>query len=76
MRGYPKFSAEAARRRDGRRLAEGEFIRMSHEAGTVVDARSRQKYDELHIKGAVNLSFPDIAIASLKQGIPTRPCAC
>lgn len=73
MAGYLKVSAEAARHREGRRLAEDEFIRISHETGTVVlDARSRQKYDELHIKGAVNLSFPDIAIESLKQTIPDK----
>ena len=73
MAGYLKVSAEAARHREGRRLAEDEFIGMSQEAGTVVlDARSKQKYDELHIKGAVNLSFPDIAIESLKQTIPDK----
>ena len=73
MAGYLGISAEAARHRERRRLAEDEFIRMSHEAGTVVlDARSKQKYDELHIKGAVNLSFPDIAIESLKQTIPDK----
>jgi hypothetical protein len=37
--------------------------RISREAGTVVlDARSKEKYDELHVKGALNLSFPDIAL--------------
>lgn len=73
MEGYLKIAAEAAMHREGRRLAEDEFTRMSHEAGTIVlDARSRQKYDELHIKGAVNLSFPDIAIESLKQTIPDK----
>ena len=46
---------------------------MSREPGTVVlDARSRQKYDELHIKGAINLSFPDIAIGILKDMLPDK----
>ena len=73
MEGYLKIAAEAATHREGRRLAEDEFIRMSQEPGTIVlDARSRQKYDEMHIKGAVNLSFPDIAIESLKQTIPDK----
>jgi len=46
---------------------------MSREPGTVVlDARSRQKYDELHIKGAINLSFPDIAIGSLSDALPDK----
>lgn len=34
------------------------------------DARSREKYHELHVKGAVNLSFPDIAIGTLRSTIP------
>ncbi|HEV8590994.1 MAG TPA: hypothetical protein VGQ55_02750, partial [Pyrinomonadaceae bacterium] len=51
MKGYLKVSAEAARYRETRRLTEDEFIKMSAEKGTVVlDARSKQKYDELHIK--------------------------
>jgi rhodanese-related sulfurtransferase len=46
---------------------------MSREPGVVVlDARSREKYDELHVKGAVNLSFPDIAIESLARLLPDR----
>jgi len=52
---------------------EADFIRMSEEPGTVIlDARSRAKYDELHIRGAINLSFPDITIDSLKAMVPDR----
>jgi len=44
---------------------------MSREVGTVVlDARSRDKYDLLHVRGAVNLSFPDITAASLERLLP------
>ena len=35
-------------------------------------ARSRQKYDEPHVKGAVNLSFPDIAVESLGRALPDK----
>ena len=46
---------------------------MSREPGTVIlDARSRRKFDELHVKGAVNLSFPDIAVDSLAKTIPDK----
>src|SRR6266566_7847545 len=70
MEGYLRVSAEAAKHRESRRLSEDEFIRMSREAGTVIlDARSKEKYDELHIKGAINLSFSDIAVESLKRTI-------
>jgi rhodanese-related sulfurtransferase len=73
MDAYLRISVEAARHRESRRLTEDEFIRMSREPGVVVlDARSREKYDELHVKGAVNLSFPDIAIESLARLLPDR----
>ena len=73
MEGYLRVSAEAAKHREARRLSEEDFIRMSSEPGTVIlDARSKQKFDELHIKGAINLSFPDIAVESLKQTFPDK----
>jgi hypothetical protein len=73
MEGYLHVSIEAAKHRERRRLSEDDFIRMSREPGTVIlDARSRQRFDELHIKGAVNLSFPDIAVESLERMIPER----
>jgi rhodanese-related sulfurtransferase len=73
MAGYLKVANEAAAHREQRRVSEAEFLRMSREPGTVVlDARSRAKYDELHIRGAVNLSFPDITAASLASLIPGK----
>jgi hypothetical protein len=73
MDGYLRISREAAQHREPRRVSEAEFIRMSREPGTVVlDARSREKFDELHVKGAINLPFPDIAIESLKATIPDK----
>jgi len=73
MNAHLRVSAEAARHRETHRLSEADFIRMSREPGVVVlDARSRDKYDELHVKGAVNLSFPDIAVESLSRLIPDK----
>lgn len=73
MRGFLRASNEAAEHRESRRLTEAEFIRMSREPGAVVlDARSRAKYDELHIKGAISLPFPDIAVDSLERLLPDR----
>jgi hypothetical protein len=73
MEGYLRVSAEAARHRESRRVTEAEFIRRSRQPGTVIlDARSREKYDELHIRGAIHLSFPDIAIESLGRTLPDK----
>ena len=73
MKGYLEVSREAAAHRQSRLVSEEEFLRLSREPGTVIlDARSRERYDELHVKDAINLSFPDIAIESLKSAIPDK----
>jgi rhodanese-related sulfurtransferase len=73
MQGFLRVSSEAANARASRRISEADFIRMSREPGTIVlDARSREKFDELHVKGAVHLSFPDIAVDSLHATIPDK----
>jgi len=73
MQGYLKAAADAASYRESRRLTEDEFIAMSHEPGAIIlDARSKEKYDTLHIKDAVNLSFPDITVESLKRVLPDQ----
>ena len=61
--GYLRVSRQALDYRETHRVSESDFVRMSREPGTVVlDARSKQKYDELHVRGAINLSFSDIAM--------------
>ena len=73
MKGYLAVASEAAQHRESRRLTEEEFIQMSREPGTIVlDARSQEKYNELHIRGAVNLSFPDITVDSLNATLPDK----
>lgn len=73
MAGYLRIANEAAKHREKRRLTENEFIKMSREKGTVIlDARSAEKYREMHVKGAVNLSFPDITVDSLATLFPDR----
>ena len=73
MDGYLRVATEAAAYRESRRISEEEFVRMANEPGTIVlDARSREKFDELHVKGAINLSFPDIASESLTKTIPDK----
>jgi phage shock protein E len=73
MQGYLKVAQDAAKHRQSRRISEEDFIKMSAEEGTIVlDARSKELYDLLHIKGAMNLTFPDIAIDSLAKKLPDK----
>jgi phage shock protein E len=71
MPGYLRVAHEAAAVRQSCRVTEEEFLRLSREPGAVIlDARSSEKFRELHVKGAINLSFPDITAASLRAAIP------
>lgn len=73
MDGFLKAASEAAKHRSTRRLTEDEFIKISRETGVVIlDARSRDKFDELHINGAVSLPFPDITVDSLARLLPDK----
>ena len=73
MKGYLKIANEAAKYREKHRLTEEQFLKMSEEPAVVIlDARSKQKYDELHISGAVNFSFPDITVESLVKTFPDK----
>lgn len=73
MDGHLVAITAAAELRESRRLTANEFIRMSREPGTIVlDARSRDKFDELHVEGAINLPFPDITVASLAEILPDK----
>ncbi|MEA2166072.1 MAG: hypothetical protein QOK37_4199 [Thermoanaerobaculia bacterium] len=73
MDGHLRIAADAAKHRESRRLTEAAFLSMMHDEETVVlDARSQDKYAELHIAGAVNLPFPDITVASLSQLLPDK----
>ena len=70
---FLRSAVEALRLREQRRLSEADFIRMSRQPGTIVlDARSKARFDELHLAGAINLSFPDVAIASLAAALPDK----
>jgi hypothetical protein len=71
--GYLRIAVEAAAQRQSHRVSEAQFIHLSREPGTtILDARSAEKFAELHVKGAINLSFPDIASESLERALPDR----
>jgi phage shock protein E len=59
--------------REKRRVTERAFIAMSADPATVIlDARSREKFELLHVKGARNLSLPDITEEELAKVIPSK----
>lgn len=73
---YAAFQATVERVgeiREDHRVTVLVFIAMSADRKTVVlDARSREKFELLHVKGARNLSLPDITEAELAKVIPSK----
>jgi hypothetical protein len=60
-------------RRPQRLVSEAQFRRMAADRDTVIlDARSAAMYARMHIKGARNLSFPDITAEELAKVIPSK----
>ena len=73
---YPAFLDNAQKAnafRESRRLTEDEFLKKMAEPGVVIlDARSAAKFQLRHLKGAINLSFPDFTTDALAAIIPTK----
>jgi len=73
---YGKFETQVMRvgeLRSEHRVTEEQFIRMAKATGTVIlDARSAEKFALLHVKGARNLSLPDITADELAKIIPAK----
>jgi len=59
--------------REAHRVTEFEFMLMASDPSTVIlDARSREKFELLHVKGAKNLSLPDMTEDDLAKVIPSK----
>jgi rhodanese-related sulfurtransferase len=59
--------------REAHRVTEFEFMLMASDPSTVIlDARSAEKFALLHVKGAKNLSLPDITEEELAKVIPSK----
>lgn len=70
---FTRDVVEVGTLRESRRVSEAEFVRMASEPGTVVlDARTERLYRLRHVKGAVNLAFPEFTEETLARVIPGR----
>jgi hypothetical protein len=59
--------------RERRRLTEAQFLKLAAKPDTVIlDARSSEKFGLLHVKGAKNLSLPDMTEEELARIIPSK----
>jgi rhodanese-like protein len=73
---YSKFAENVSvvgALREGRRVTETVFMRMARDPSTVIlDARSAEKFAMLHVRGAKNLSLPDVTDEELAKIIPDK----
>ncbi|MBU6326808.1 MAG: rhodanese-like domain-containing protein [Verrucomicrobia bacterium] len=70
---FARQVGEVGKYREAHRLAEPDFIAAMAEPGVVIlDARSADKYEMTHIKGAVNLPITDFTGQTLAAHIPDK----
>lgn len=71
--GFAKLTQELEPIRAKHRVSEEDFLKMAAEPGTVIfDARSKDKFDRIHVKGALHLAFTDFTEESLQKVIPDK----
>ena len=59
--------------RESHRVTEFEFMALAADPSTLIlDARSAEKFALLHVKGAKNLSLPDMTEEELAKIIPSK----
>jgi hypothetical protein len=71
--GFLEAAQKAEVSRQKRRIDEATFARMASEPNTIVlDARSKEQWKQLRVKGSVNLPYTDFSAAALEKLIPAR----
>lgn len=59
--------------REKHRVSEAEFLKMAEDPKTIIlDARSKDRYENIHVKGAVHLAFTDFTDEALEKVISDK----
>lgn len=70
---FARLTVELQPLREKCRVTEDEFLKMAAEPGTVVlDARTKERFERIHIKGARHLAFTDFTEEALAKVIPDK----
>lgn len=71
--GFARLATDLKITHEQNRISEADFIRMAAEPGTIIlDARTTDKFDQIHVKGAVHLAFTDFTAEALAKVIPDK----
>ncbi len=70
---FMKDAQKVGELRAQRRVTEEQFLRLAADPATVIyDARTKDKFEMLHVKGAKHLALTDVTAETLAQIIPTK----
>lgn len=71
--GFLRQAVQVSKEREQRRVTVDQFLEMIEDEQTVLlDARSVEMFKLLHVRGSVNLPFPDFTEDTLAEIIPTK----
>jgi phage shock protein E len=71
--GFVTLATNLEDTREANRVSEEEFLRLMREPGTVVlDARTPDKFANIHVKGAISLPLTDFTEEALAKAIPDK----
>lgn len=69
--GFAARVAEAEGLRERRRVGEEAFLALAEPGSVILDCRSREAFERLHVRGAVNLPFAEITADTLARVVPS-----
>lgn len=70
---FLKDAQKVGELRAQRRVTEVQFLKLAAIQGTVIyDARTKDKFELLHVKGAKHLALTDVTAAALAQVFPAK----
>jgi phage shock protein E len=73
QKGFVEEVGRMSKVRENRRVGLGKFFLMALEPNTIIlDARSTDKYNNKHFKGAKHLAYTDFTASALAKTIPSK----
>jgi phage shock protein E len=70
---FVSLAKELQVRRESRRIPISTFAEMSKDPDTIIlDTRSRDAYEDVHVDGAIHLNFSDFTDDKLRECIPSK----
>jgi hypothetical protein len=70
---FQRIVVSSKSERESHRLTEAQFLTSREDSATIIlDARSSARFQQRHIKGAINLPFTEFTAETLQNVIPSK----